>query len=81
MPKGQALNVYRDFLGLSDLDFEKKIIAFLKLEFPQEKKRYQKHFLIHHRTVKQKHISLAMQVRLHCRPILPMQPEIDKLFF
>ncbi len=24
MPKGQALNVYRDFLGLSDVDFEKR---------------------------------------------------------
>ena len=24
MPKGQALNVYRDFLGLSDIDFEKR---------------------------------------------------------
>ncbi len=35
---------YLKKLAAGDLDFEKKIIAFIKLEFPQEKKRYQQHF-------------------------------------
>ena len=35
---------YLKKLAAGDLDFEKKIIAFLKLEFPQEKKSYQQHF-------------------------------------